>query len=199
MHPRLEAQPVPPQMLPQVRHKPVIAQPAIVRLVADAAQFERRGHIQRHLRRHQLPHELPLVCGRHFRHRSGLLFGAARLRGVAAIRRIGLHIVPLYKARLSRLHGGFLPNPAERATRFLVSLSETADVEITIYTVTGRKIATLEAVGLSPERGRTEGLPWEGLDEDGDPLANGVYFYRAVARAGSGQVDELIERLAVYR
>lgn len=92
-----------------------------------------------------------------------------------------------------------LPNPAERATRFLVSLSETADVEITIYTVTGRKIATLEAVGLSPERGRTEGLPWEGLDEDGDPLANGVYFYRAVARAGSGQVDELIERLAVYR
>jgi len=92
-----------------------------------------------------------------------------------------------------------LPNPTEQATRFLVSLSEVADVEITIYTVTGRKIATLEAQGLSPERGRTEGLPWAGFDEDGDPLANGVYFYRVVARTGSGEADELIERLAVYR
>ena len=84
-------------------------------------------------------------------------------------------------------------------TRFLLSLSEVADIEVTVYTVTGRKIATLEAFGLSPERGRTEGLPWDGLDQDGDPLANGVYFYRVVARTAAGRSDESIERLAVYR
>jgi len=92
-----------------------------------------------------------------------------------------------------------LPNPTESETRFLFELDETADVQIAIYTVTGRKIETLTAQQVSPERGRSAGIAWNGRDADGDRLANGVYFYRVVARTGSGRHAERIERLAVYR
>ncbi len=92
-----------------------------------------------------------------------------------------------------------LPNPTESGTRFLFDLGETADVEIALYTVTGRKIKTLSEFEVTPARGRSEGVAWDGRDEDGDRLANGVYFYRVVARTSSGQRAEKIERLAVYR
>ena len=104
---------------------------------------------------------------------------------------------------LSRAYN--LPNPVDPAavgsekTRFLVELARTADLEIALYTVSGRKIRTLEGHSLSPNEAATEGLPWDGRDEDGDWVANGLYFYRVIARDGGGVRAELIERLIVAR
>lgn len=104
---------------------------------------------------------------------------------------------------LSRVYN--LPNPVDPATlgsvktRFLIEIGRQADLEVALYTVSGRKIRTLEGHGLSPEEAATEGLPWDGRDEDGDTVANGLYFYRVVARDQIGERAELIERLIVAR
>ncbi len=92
-----------------------------------------------------------------------------------------------------------MPNPVDRETHFLVELARSADVEITIYTATGRAVRRLGESGLSRERGRRIGLAWDGRDDDGDRLANGVYFYRVVAREPGGGRDERVERLVVFR
>jgi len=39
---------------------------------------------------------------------------------------------------------------------------------------------------------------WDGTDEFGDKLANGVYFYKIIAKSGS-EKTEVIERLVVMR
>ncbi|MCK4413929.1 MAG: hypothetical protein KAY32_10310 [Candidatus Eisenbacteria sp.] len=91
------------------------------------------------------------------------------------------------------------PNPMERETRFLFELEREADVEVALYTVSGHKILDLEALGLTPARGREMGIPWDGRDQDGDRVANGLYFYRVVARDFSGRRGERIERLVVLR
>jgi hypothetical protein len=101
--------------------------------------------------------------------------------------------------------GGFLgmvynfPNPMEAETRFLFELEREADVEVALYTVSGQKILELEAFGLTPAQAREVGIPWDGRDADGDRLANGLYFYRVVARDGAGRREERIERLVVLR
>jgi hypothetical protein len=92
-----------------------------------------------------------------------------------------------------------IPNPSEGATRFLFEIGREADLEVTIYTVTGHRILRLSGGTLAPVRAREVGIPWDGRDEDGDPVANGLYFYRARATDDSGRREERIERLVVLR
>ncbi len=92
-----------------------------------------------------------------------------------------------------------MPNPVDAETHFLFELARSADLEVTIYTATGRAIRHLNEQEVSRERARRIGLQWDARDDDGDPLGNGVYFYRAVARDPSGGRDERIERLVVFR
>jgi len=98
------------------------------------------------------------------------------------------------------LHGVYnIPNPSEGATRFLFQIEREADLEVTIYTVTGHRILRLSGGMLTPLRAREVGIAWDGRDEDGDPVANGLYFYRARATDDSGRREERIERLVVLR
>jgi hypothetical protein len=92
-----------------------------------------------------------------------------------------------------------IPNPTESSTRFLFELEETADLDLTIFTATGRKIRRFSSHGMSPVHAAETGIYWDGRDADGDPLANGVYFYRVVACGSDGRSDERIERLVVLR
>jgi hypothetical protein len=92
-----------------------------------------------------------------------------------------------------------IPNPSEGATRFLFEIEREADLEVTIYTVTGHRILRLSGGTLAPAPAREVGIPWDGRDEDGDPVANGLYFYRARATDESGRREERIERLVVLR
>ncbi|MCG3118848.1 MAG: hypothetical protein ALAOOOJD_01127 [bacterium] len=91
------------------------------------------------------------------------------------------------------------PNPFRNRTSFTFELNfdETA-VRIKIFTLSGRLIRTLEGAG---NRGFNQ-IEWDGRDEDGDPLANGVYLYKITATQRLGgevlQTDE-IGKLAVQR
>lgn len=97
------------------------------------------------------------------------------------------------------------PNPTTGATRFIFEHNQPpgtlARIQLRIYSLSGRPVRTLEI-----EENLTGGLvqiPFDGVDEDLDRLASGVYLYRlrvAVDRAdGETDVTEHIERLAVIR
>lgn len=99
---------------------------------------------------------------------------------------------------LGRLYN--VPNPMERGTQFFAEIPEEADVEIEIFTLSGRRIRTLGPVRLSAEAARSAGIAWDGRDDDGDRPANGVYFYKVKARSvRTGEDTSGIGRLAVSR
>jgi hypothetical protein len=82
---------------------------------------------------------------------------------------------------------GTYPNPFQRETRFVFSLSGVANsARIDIYTVAGRRIRRLEIPG--PLINYVETL-WDGRDFVGDVVANGVYFYRLTATGPEGHVE----------
>ncbi|MCG3120367.1 MAG: hypothetical protein ALAOOOJD_03052 [bacterium] len=88
------------------------------------------------------------------------------------------------------------PNPFREETEFTYYLTQPADnVAIKIFTLSGRLIATLENAPASAGFNR---MYWNGRDADGDVLANGVYLYKLIARAGERRLEE-IQKCAVIR
>ena len=93
------------------------------------------------------------------------------------------------------------PNPMARETDFTFqhNQSRPLDVEIAIFTASGRKVRTLEARAISDRFVRVR---WDGTDADGTPMANGVYFYRLrVNVPGNESLGEFetIEKVAIVR
>ncbi len=74
------------------------------------------------------------------------------------------------------------PNPFSRETYFTFLQNQTAtiDVEIKIYTVTGRIIQTLQQKNITDNFVR---IRWDGRDSDGDQIANGLYLYKIIAKS----------------
>ena len=70
------------------------------------------------------------------------------------------------------------PNPYNSTTRISYSLSEKADVELTVYNLLGQKIKIL--VETSKPAGRYSVL-WDGTDYDGHEVSSGIYFYSLTA------------------
>jgi flagellar hook assembly protein FlgD len=79
------------------------------------------------------------------------------------------------------------PNPFSTSTRFIFTLTGSEvpdDILIQIMTVSGkvvREITESELGQLQIGRNITA-FSWNGTDEYGDPLANGVYLYRVKAK-----------------
>lgn len=93
-----------------------------------------------------------------------------------------------------------VPNPMERGTQFFAEIPEEAELEVEIFTLSGRRIRSLGPVRLSAEAARSAGIGWDGRDDDGDRPANGVYFYKVRARSvRTGEATSEIGRLAVSR
>jgi len=91
------------------------------------------------------------------------------------------------------------PNPFGRETVFTFQHNQNTpiDVEIKIYTVSGRMIAHLREYSINDRFVR---IPWNGFDNDGDRIANGVYFYKVLARTVDGEfASEALGRMVVMR
>lgn len=72
------------------------------------------------------------------------------------------------------------PNPFSGSTQFTYELSVPVEkVEIKIFTLSGRLIRSLSGTGTA---GFNSGAVWDGRDQDGDKVANGVYIYKVVAK-----------------
>ncbi|MFH1679980.1 MAG: FlgD immunoglobulin-like domain containing protein [Candidatus Eisenbacteria bacterium] len=84
-------------------------------------------------------------------------------------------------ARPSLFHhelGPNRPNPFRAATEIRFTLGASAEVDLAVYNVAGRKVRTLlagrRAVGA-------HAVAWDGTADSGIPLASGTYFYRMAA------------------
>lgn len=82
--------------------------------------------------------------------------------------------VPAPQARLFQNY----PNPFNPHTVIRYELPADARVSLRIYTVTGQLVRTL--VNGRQERGRRT-VVWDGRDEQGTPVASGVYYYALTA------------------
>ncbi len=91
------------------------------------------------------------------------------------------------------------PNPFQRETVFTFQHNQNSpiDVEVKVYTVAGRLIAHLREYSVTDRFVR---IPWNGFDNDGDRIANGVYFYKVLARTVDGEfASEVLGRMVVMR
>jgi hypothetical protein len=73
---------------------------------------------------------------------------------------------------------GSYPNPTRGAATVSFSLDETGPVQLAVYDVMGRKVATLVDQDLPPG---THEVVWQGRGRSGQALASGVYFVRLEA------------------
>jgi hypothetical protein len=80
--------------------------------------------------------------------------------------------------RLAQNH----PNPFNPTTKIQYSIRERAHVTLVIFNVAGQLVRTLVDEGQTPRQGGYT-IRWNGLDNNGESVASGVYFYRL--RTGS--------------
>lgn len=74
------------------------------------------------------------------------------------------------------------PNPAHNGASFTYVLSAPAEVQVELFTLSGRLIRRLGPERQEPGFRR---LSWDGRDASGDLLANGTYLFRVSARNGT--------------
>jgi hypothetical protein len=92
------------------------------------------------------------------------------------------------------------PNPSTDGARFHGTLTGAADIEVLLFTLSGRRIWKTRVDGLTARRFELEGIAWDGRDADGDEPANGVYLYKLTARPKDGSKARSVEgRLVVSR
>ncbi|HRI61300.1 MAG TPA: hypothetical protein PK228_16280, partial [Saprospiraceae bacterium] len=94
------------------------------------------------------------------------------------------------------------PNPFSTRTCFVYTMTgaETpVHFKIQIMTVSGRVVREITEMEFGPLRAGTHQSDycWDGKDEYGDQLANGVYLYRIVAKKADGTDFEFFENNSV--
>jgi hypothetical protein len=91
------------------------------------------------------------------------------------------------------------PNPFSDRTEIHYTLTQNADVSVRIFTVNGRMIREFRNVSCG-SIGDNDCLEWDGRDQDGDPVANGVYFFQVLARSLDSDAErEAIGKAVVMR
>ncbi|MPM11050.1 hypothetical protein SDC9_57388 [bioreactor metagenome] len=88
------------------------------------------------------------------------------------------------------------PNPFSTRTHFVFTLTGSEIPEyfkIQVMTVTGKVVREIDKSELGPihiGRNITE-YAWDGRDDFGDQLANGVYLYRVIVKLGGQQMEKI--------
>ena len=91
---------------------------------------------------------------------------------------------------LSRLF--VYPSPFERVTSFNYVLTGTpAGVLIEVFTISGRKLVEIRGTALVGENS----VIWEGLDAEGDRVANGLYVYKITATDTDGRKITRLDKI----
>ena len=102
------------------------------------------------------------------------------------------------------------PNPMNRETRFVFEHNQpsgtSAEVQLRIYTLSGRPIRTIHSDEALPSGVLSSGplmVYWDGKDDDLDRPATGIYLYRlrvvTYNSNGERQVSEHTEKLAIIK
>jgi len=100
-------------------------------------------------------------------------------------------------SRFQAIFLGNYPNPFSYETVFVYSLTDMAErVTLKIYTVSGRLIRKFDNPAMTAPDYHE--LVWDGNDEWGEEVANGVYFFRLKAD-GFSRNDEVTGKIAKIR
>lgn len=105
-----------------------------------------------------------------------------------------------YKINFEVIHASTItqmmnyPNPFSTSTRFVFTLTGSEipdDIIIQIMTVSGRVVReiTEDELGLIHIGRNITEFAWDGTDEFGDPLANGVYLYNVRAKINGEDIE----------
>jgi hypothetical protein len=95
------------------------------------------------------------------------------------------------------------PNPFTTSTRFVFTLTGSeipSHFKIQILTITGKVVKEIHRDELGPIRiGRNiTDYAWDGRDDFGDRLANGVYLYRVITRINGEPIEHLTTNADQY-
>ena len=89
------------------------------------------------------------------------------------------------------------PNPFDKYTEFTYVLTKPMDdVTIKVFTVRGRPV---KAFDMCPSGVGYNSVGWDALDSREDPIANGTYIYKIIARDDEGETFEAVERIVKMR
>ena len=92
------------------------------------------------------------------------------------------------------------PNPFVNYTEFWFEHNrptETLDVQVQIFTVTGKVVKTLNRTVFT-EGGLSRDIVWDGLDDFGDKIGKGVYVYKLTVKSSlTNQQVEKFEKLVI--
>jgi hypothetical protein len=72
------------------------------------------------------------------------------------------------------------PNPFNPTTTIKYQIKDAGHVSLKIYNVAGQLVRTL--VDEQTTAGEIQEIRWRGLNDAGQPVSSGVYFYRLVAK-----------------
>jgi hypothetical protein len=92
-----------------------------------------------------------------------------------------------------------IPNPVRSTTTFTFQHNQLSgvDVEIKIYTVSGRLIQSISNESYS---NRFVQIPWDCRDRDGAKIGNGTYLYKIIAKTVDGKyASEALGKLSIVR
>ncbi len=79
------------------------------------------------------------------------------------------------------------PNPVINSTRIAFNLTEIAKIDLTIYNLKGQIVKKLYSGNTSKHT-----VMWDGKDEQGTELNNGVYLYRLLVNGKTAETKKLI-------
>ena len=112
-------------------------------------------------------------------------------KGVEVLEQLLVSLTPIESALLPNY-----PNPFNPDTWIPYQLAKPTDVTITIYSANGTIVRTLslghQVVGLYQSKGRA--AYWDGKNEQGEPVASGLYFYTLTAGDFSATRKMLIRK-----
>ncbi|MGE5680816.1 MAG: C25 family cysteine peptidase [Bacillota bacterium] len=90
------------------------------------------------------------------------------------------------------------PNPFSNDTYFTFKATQLPDeVKIKIYTVAGRMVREISVASVELKYDFNK-IYWDGRDQDGDILANGVYLYKIMVKK-EGKTENYFQKVAIIR
>jgi flagellar hook assembly protein FlgD len=89
------------------------------------------------------------------------------------------------------------PRKGGELVSWCYTLSREAEVTAQVETLAGRRVAVMEE---QTDRGaRVNTLAWDGRDGQGQPVPNGVYLVRVVARTEEGESVQAVRTVRIVR
>ena len=90
------------------------------------------------------------------------------------------------------------PNPTSGGTYFTFKLTQIPEeIRIKIFTIAGRLVKEIKLTSADLKYDFNK-IYWNGRDEDGDVLGNGVYLYKVIMKAGD-KTEDITQKLAIVK